>query len=215
LLTKFARLRDLKLQSDVDTFIEQALLTIDNAEARSESLRAVLAQTFQTPGRAALVRMLPLCGDQHSLNVAKRCVHDPEKPVRESAVAALAEWPNDSAWDLLLSVHKSPREPAYRALALRGLVRLVSEKNAKPDRVLIERYRELLTVATEDNERKLVLGALGGAAHPETLKLAVASLNYPRVRAEAEAAIKRIAEAIKEKYPEEAKVALNRLPRRR
>ena len=214
LLTKYARLRNAPLQTEVETFIEQAVLTIDDAKARSESVRAVLAQTFQTPGRAALVRILPLCGDTNSLKVAIRCLNDPEPPVRNSAVTSLAEWPDDSAWDALANIHKTPREPRYRPIALRGLVRLASEKNAKPNARLIERYRYLLVAATDDNERKLILGALGGAAHPEALKLAVSSLNYPRVRAEAEAAIKKIAEAIKEKHPEEAKLALNRLPRK-
>ncbi len=215
LLTKYARLRNEKLQSEVETFIEQAVLTVDDPKVRSESVRAVLAQTFQTPGRAGLVRLLPLCGDTHSLNVAKRCLHDPEKPVRDSAVSALAEWPDASAWDALFGVQKLPREPRYRGIAMRGLVRLVSEQNAKPDAVLVERYRQLLEAARDENERKLVLGALGGAASPETLKLAVGALNYPRVRAEAEAAIKRISEAIKDKHPEEVKLALDRLTRKR
>jgi hypothetical protein len=162
-----------------------------------------------------MVGMLPLCGDTNSLNVAKRCVNDAEPAVRRAIVVALAEWPDASAWDVLISIHKSPREPGLRAIAMRGLVRLASEQNAKPDALLIGRYRQLLAAAKDDNERKLILGALGGAAHPETLKLAVGALDYPRVRAEAEAAIKRIAEAIKEKHPEEAKLALNRLPRKR
>jgi HEAT repeat protein len=212
LLTKFARLRNEPLQAQVETFVEQAVVTVEDAKARSESLRAVLAQTFQTPGRAGLVRILPLCADTNSLKVAIRCLYDPERPVRDSAVGSLAEWPDVTAWDALIGIHKSPREPGYRAVALRGLVRLASEQNAKPNLALVKRYGQLLTASKDDNERKLILGALGGAAHPEALKLAVGALNYPRVRAEAEAAIKRIADAIKEKHPEEAKLALNRLP---
>ena len=215
LLTKFARLPNARLQADVETLMNQAVLTVDDNQARSEAVRSVLAQTFQPSGRAALVRMLPLCGDKHSLNVATRCLNDPEKPVRASAVAALADWPNASSWDALASVHKSPREPGYSIVALRGLVRLAGEQNAKPDAALVERYRQLLATAKDDNERKLVLGGLGGAAHPGTLKLAVDYLKFPRVRAEAEAAVKRIATAIQSKYPEEAKLALNRLPRKR
>jgi HEAT repeat protein len=215
LLTKFARLRDEKLQADVDTFMEQALLTVDDNKPRSEAVRNVLAQTFQTSGRAALVQMLPICGDTNSLKVAYRCLFDPERPVRDSAVASLAEWPDISAWEILIGVHKTPREPRYKAIALRGLVRLASEQNARPNAALVERYRQLLAATKEDSERKLVLGALGGVAHPDALQLAVSALNFPRVRAEAEAAIKRIAEAIKEKHPEEAKLALNRLSKRR
>lgn len=215
LLTKFARLRNAKLQTDVETFMEQAVTTVDDVKARSEAVRNVLAQTFQTPGRAALVRMLPICADTNALKVTVRCLYDPERPVRDSAVDSLAEWPDLSAWDALLGVQKTPREPRYRAIAMRGLVRLASEQNAKPDAAVIERYRQLLAAAKEDNERKMLLGALGGVAHPDALQLAVSGLNLPRVRPEAEAAVKRIAEAIQDKYPDEAKVALNRISRKR
>jgi len=215
LLTKFARLRNEKLQADVETFMDQAVLTVEDNKPRSEAVRKVLAQTFHTSGRAALVRMLPLCGDTNALKVAIRCLHDAERPVRDSAVDSLAEWPDIAAWDVLLNVHKTPRDPRYRLIAMRGLVRLASEQNAKPNATLIERYRQLLAAAREDAERKLVLGALGGVAHPDALQLAVSALSLPRVRAEAEAAIKRIAEAVQEQHPEEAKMALNRISRRR
>jgi hypothetical protein len=76
---------------------------------------------------------------------------------------------------------------------------------------LIGRYQALLQAAGQEADRKLVLGALGGVAEPEALELAIAQLDYPGVRAEAELAVKRIAEAIKDEYPNEAQEALKRI----
>jgi hypothetical protein len=98
---------------------------------------------------------------------------------------------------------------AQRSLALHGLVRLADEANAAPDEKLLGRYRELIEGARGDDELKRVLGALGGDADPAALKLALPLLERPSVRAEAAAAIKRIAEAIKQQHPEAAQAALD------
>jgi hypothetical protein len=97
---------------------------------------------------------------------------------------------------------------SHRALAFRGLVRLAREENLGTSDTLMERYRELINVAKSDEERKLILGALGGCGRPEALQLAVAQLANPAVRAEAEQAVGQIAAAIKEKHPQAAQAAL-------
>jgi hypothetical protein len=58
---------------------------------------------------------------------------------------------------------------------------------------------------------RLILGALGGAAHPDALKLALPLLDKTGVHAEAEVAVKKIAESIKGQYPQAAEEALKRL----
>jgi hypothetical protein len=58
---------------------------------------------------------------------------------------------------------------------------------------------------------RLILGALGGAAHPEALQLALPLLENTGVRAEAEVAVRKIAEAIKAQHPQATEAALKRL----
>jgi hypothetical protein len=69
----------------------------------------------------------------------------------------------------------------------------------------------LLQGARSDADLKLVLGALGGAKQAEVLPLVLPLLDKPVVRAEAEAAVRRIVQAIKDKDPEAAKAALEKL----
>jgi hypothetical protein len=69
----------------------------------------------------------------------------------------------------------------------------------------------LLASAKTDDDRKLVLGALSGAASPEALALAAEQLANTGVRAEAELAVKKIAEAIKDQHPQAAQDALDKL----
>ena len=96
-------------------------------------------------------------------------------------------------------------------MALRGLVRLAADENAGPGPNLLERYRLLLAGARGDADLRLILGALGGAAQAGALDLALPLLSNSGVRAEAEVAVKKIAEAIKTRHPKAAEEALKRL----
>ena len=147
--------------------------------------------------RIALLGLLPACGDATALAALKAATADSDTRIRDAAVRALADWPDASAWDALADIYRQPVTESLRGLALRGLVRLAGEENAHPNAKLIERYRQLLAGAHSDADLRLILGALGGAAQPEALELAVPLLDNPGVRAEAEVAVKKIAEAIK------------------
>jgi hypothetical protein len=136
---------------------------------------------------------------------------DAEPRIRDTAIRALADWPDDSAWDSLMQQYAQPTTEAYRVLALRALVRLAREDNTLPTGPLMDWYRQLLANARNDDDKKLVLGALAGVAHADALALALPLLSNPGTRAEAEVAVKKIAEAIKATHPQAAQEALRKL----
>jgi hypothetical protein len=116
-----------------------------------------------------------------------------------------------AAWDLLAEVYREPAALREHRLALQGLVRLGHVENNSPTAALIARYRELLRHARGAAERKLVLSALAGCAHPEALTLVLPLRADAEVRAEADMAIKKVAEAIRDDHPEAARAALQQL----
>lgn len=63
-------------------------------------------------------------------------------------------------------------KPAFGVLAWRGMLRLAQEANRAPDEALIKQYRQLLAIARSDDDRTLVLSALGGCHHQDALALA-------------------------------------------
>jgi hypothetical protein len=175
-------------------------------------VRGALKRAHALDSRCSLLALLPGCADAPALAALQSAAADSDLAIREAAIRALADWPDAAAWDSLLGICDRPDNEKLRALALRGLVRLAREGNARPDSALIARYAVLIASARTEADFKLILGALGGAAHPDTLHLALDLLAKPGVRAEAEAAVKGIAEAIKDKYPQAAQEALRRLP---
>jgi HEAT repeat protein len=197
LLETVAGLKDADLRSEAESAATQALSKVGKLSTRSVLVRGALGQAKTPDGRASLLRLLPGCADAESLAALKDAGSDPEARVRDAALHALADWPGPAAWDILLPIYRQPETESARELALRGLVRLAAEQNARADPVQVGRYRQLLASARTDADRKAVLGALGGLAQAEALQLVVPLLRDPAVRAEAEAAFRRITAALK------------------
>jgi HEAT repeat protein len=211
LLKRLATARDAEVRAEAEGAAAQALGKIDDAASRSQAVFAALQGMQDAEVVSSLLALLPRCGDAKALAVLKAAQTDPDARVRDTAVRALAEWPDASAWDVLAGIYRRGATEAVRGLALRGLVRLAGEENAHPDAKLADRYRQLLDGARGDADLRLILGTLGGAATPDALPLALPLLANAGVRAEAEVAVKRIAEAITAQHPQAAQDALQRL----
>ncbi len=211
LLERLTGTRDAEVRSEAEGAAAQAIARMDDTARRTAMVREALGWAQSMDSRIALLGLLPVCGDATALAALKAAATDSDSRIRDAVVRALADWPNVSAWDALADIYRQPATESLRGLALRGLVRLAGEENAHPGAKLIERYRLLLAGARVDADYRLILGALSGAAQPEALELAVPLLDNSGVRAEAEIAVKKIAEAVKAQHPKAAQEALNRL----
>ena len=211
LLERLTRTHDAEVRSEAENAAAQAIARIDKPSRRSALVCSALGWAQSADSRNALLGLLPGCGDATALAALKNAAADSDSDVRAAAVRALADWPDASAWDALAGIYRQPGTEALRGLALRGLVRLAGEENAHPSATLVEHYRQLLAGAHSDADLRLILGALGGSVQPEALDLALPLLSNAGVRAEAEVAVKKIAEAIKAQHPKAAQEALSRL----
>jgi HEAT repeat protein len=211
LLAKLVEARDAEVRDAAESAAAQALARIADSSRRSAIVAEALDRSQTVQSRSSLLALLPGCGDPRALTMLKTATADTTAPVRDAAVRALAEWPDGSAWNTLAAISRQPENGALCSIALRALVRFASEENAHPTAQLLDRYQQLLDNARTDSERKLILGALAGAAHPDALQLALPLLTNPAVRPEAEVAIKKIAAAIEAQHPEAARAALRKL----
>ncbi len=207
-LRKLLAVRDAAVRAEAEGAAAQAIGKVEDAPSRSAAVLDALRKAQGDDSIIALLRLLPRCGDAQALVVLKAAQQDSSAPVRETAVRALAEWPDASAWDVLVGIYRQGSTEALRSVALRGLVRLAGEGNAHPDSKLMDQYRQLLSASRGDADLKLILGALGAAAHPDALQLASPLLANAGIRPEAEAAVRKIAESIKAQHPEAAQEAL-------
>jgi HEAT repeat protein len=211
LLERLADLKAADARADAESAAARAMAKVLDVAQRSQAVRSKLTNTSDLEARCSLLRLLPGAADAGSLSALESASRDKDARIRDAAVRALAAWPETSGWETLLAIVRQPENSAHRTIAMRGLVRLAGELNAKPDAALIGRYRQLLAAARGDDDRKLVLSALAGAAHPDALGLALPLLSNAGVRAETELAVKKIAAAVQASHPQAAQAALERL----
>jgi hypothetical protein len=211
LVDRLARLKAPAAREAAEDAVNKALSRTPEPAKRADAICGALARTEDLETRLAFIRLLPACASAKALASLKSASTDTDLRVRDAAVRALAEWPDAGAWDVLAGVYKQPGTEGHRVVALRALVRLAGEENARPSALLIERYKGLLDGAKNDDDCKLILGALAGCPSPDALPLAVPLLVNPALKSEASLAVKKIAEAIKDKHPQAAQEAVQRL----
>jgi len=154
-----------------------------------------------TAARAALLRVLGTIGNRTAYLVVRQGLEDPNEEVRDAVVRALSEWPDDAPAADLLGVARSAKSQVRRILALRGYVRMITVRADRPAGEALAMCRQALELASRDEERRLVLGTLGGIATEEALALAESFLDKPALKNEAAVAVVRIARAITASEP--------------
>lgn len=206
-------LRDLQAEAaleEVQATVGQFLRRMATQTDVSIAMNSVWTSSSPA-GKARLLPLLAMAPIVSGLKHVVAAARSNDPTLRDVGLRTLADWPDPAAWDPLKEFYRQAASETERVLALRGLARLLGEMNARPDTLLVGRYRELLASARGDTDRKLLLGALAGCAHPEALALAVEQLDQPGVRAEAVLAVKKIAEAIKGQHPQAAETALQKV----
>jgi HEAT repeat protein len=201
LLDSLVHLQVPAVRSDAENAVTQALGKIKDPARRADLVCPELSKAPDLEARCSLLRLLPFVADPKALAVLDVARHSSQAQVRDTAIRALTDWPDAQAWESLVAVCKEADTQAHRVLAMNALVRLADDANSNPDARLIERYRLLVQLARTDEDRRLILSALSGAAHPEALALAKSQLANPGVHAEAAVAVERITAALEPKRP--------------
>lgn len=211
LLDRLVEPKSTDVRNTAEAATAQVIIRIDDATARSRTVCEKLSATADVEGRCVLIRLLPVAAGGPALEAIRMALKDSHETIRSQAVRALSDWPAIEAWNGLRTIYQETASEAERSLAWRGMIRLANEENARPTADLAKRYLQMFEIAKTDADRKAVLGALGGCSHPDALSLAVTQLDRPALRAEAEQAVKRIAEAIRGPHPQAAQAALEKL----
>jgi HEAT repeat protein len=189
---------------------EKTILSIcSRAAGKDACLQAITGALAgaQMPARGALIRSLSKIGGQKAIAPVRAALADSDAAVKESAVRALADWPDIGAAADLLAIAKTDPKTTNQVLALRGYLRLAG----LPDRPAAEKIRmcqEALTVIKRPDEKKLVLGVLADVNSPEALLMVVPMLSEGAVKNEAASAAVKIAKGLGNKLPPETGPAM-------
>ena len=188
-------LMDLKASEDLDA-ARQAVSEVCAKAADPESCTQKLIDLLgeaRPAQKIVLLRVLAAVGNPNALKAVRKAVDDPSTQVHAAAVRALGTWKTADAAPHLLALAKAAGNPNDKTLCLRGYLGFA----ARPDLPAGERLsmcRQGSRLVERDDEKRLLLGALGSINSPAALALIMPYLEESAVRAEACTATVAIAE---------------------
>ncbi len=160
------------------------------------AVAAAGAASSQAETRVSLLGVLGRTGDPQALPPLRRALGDANAEIQRAGILALGEWPGAAAAPDLIRVARTDPNAAFRVLALRGYLKLVSLPSERSPQETVKLLADGLGAAQRADEKKLVLAALPGAVCPEALALAESLLAEPEVAAEAKMAADRLRRAL-------------------
>jgi len=179
---------------------------------KDRTVGAIAPALAQTQGnvdaRAALMRVLGSIGSPKAYQVVHAGLTDKDDNVKDAVIRALADWPDDTPTKELLDIAKSSPKQTHQVLALRGYVRMIGVRKDRSAAESLAMCKQAMDVARRDEERRLVLSALGNVPTTEALAIALASLPKEPLKNEAAIAAIRIAKAVSSGDREAARAAI-------
>ncbi len=145
-------------------------------------------KTAQGELRVTLLDTAARIGGAEALGLVVADANRPEAALRTAATKSLADWPDASAAEPLLALATRTPDPKARVLALRGYLRVVGLPSDRAPAATAAMLGKAWTIATNADERRLVLGGLGAVRDPAALALIAQALDTEDVREEAAAA---------------------------
>jgi HEAT repeat protein len=174
---------------------EKAVMVVMSGRADNVALVPPLVVALgkaTAAGKPAVLRLLRATGGPAALQAVRAAVDSPDKELHTAAIRALGEWKSTDAAPLLLELAKSASAPVDKILCLRGCLGMAARPELSgPDKVAM--CRVVAPLIDRDDERRLLLGALGGAADATALDLVTPLLDQAGVKNEAGATVLAIA----------------------
>jgi HEAT repeat protein len=166
----------------------------DNPRSHSDKLIELFGKA-QKPQKRVLLHMLGVIGGEKALDTVRGAVDDGEAGVYSAAIRALSQWRSADAAPHLLVLAKKLTNQNEKTLCLRGYLGWASRTSLPADQRL-SMCRDVEGVIERNEEKKMLLGALGNIDSTEALAMIMPYLDEPATRKEASMGALAIAERL-------------------
>ena len=206
LLMRFETSQDLEA---AERALSDVCMKADNPQSYTGKLISLLVQA-RPEQKSALLRVLGVIGGTDALNAVRSGANDSNAQVRSAAIRVLCTWKTADAAPDLLALAKGSQNSSQKTAALRGYISLVRDENL-PTEEKLAMCRNAAVLIERNEEKKLLLGALGTVPAAEALSMAMAHLDDPATRNEASFAAIAIGEKIVEQKPGDVADAMQKV----
>ena len=205
-------IRDDSIRRNAERAVAAVSRRITDENKRADVVLAAQKAQKRVAARCSLLRVLGGIANGKALVTLAIASKTADLVVSDTAVRALAKWPDGTAAGILLEVYSQTKNDVHRLLSLRGFVRLLAlPAGSRSAQDTLEMCRRAMSLTRNLQEKKLMLSGLANIADPEALTIVEPFLQDETIRAEAAMATIRIARAIARTHPEQAMTAMNKL----
>lgn len=163
-------------------------------DAAAEKVIAAIT-TAQPTTKIALLRVLGAVGGVKALQAVRSAVGDPDEKVKAAAIRCLATWRDAAAAKDLVELAKTLPNANDRLLCIQGCLALAGNQQlSAAERLAV--CRQVAPLIQRDEEKKLLLGTLGGIADFEAIAEIQPHLENAATKAEAGMAILNVADKL-------------------
>lgn len=164
-------------------------------DAPAAPVLAAMAKAPMPGHRCSLLRVLGALGGPEALTAVRGALQDSDAQIHDTAVRALANWPDLAATEDLAKLMAEGRTATHQVLAIRGYIRLAGSPKLTPQRKLAM-YQRAAAAARRPEEQRLAIGGMGSLRTIEALRAVSAYLEVEGVKQEACAAAVAVAEKL-------------------
>ena len=166
----------------------------DNPQSYTDKLTSLLTKASPAQ-KAALLRVLGAIGGPKALDVVLAAVGDSNAEVHGAAIRVLGAWKSVDAAPHLLTLARKATNQNDKTLCLRGYLGLASHPDV-PVGQRLSMCRQAEGLLQQDDEKKLLLGALGNVDSADAAAMIVPYLDSAGTREEAGAALVSVADKL-------------------
>ncbi|MBN2411721.1 HEAT repeat domain-containing protein [candidate division KSB1 bacterium] len=183
----------LLIREENNTIRNEAEITVVAIAQKSEDNQAkpvldILPSVDNIEAKSSLLEVLGKIGDKNCLPVLKQILNSDNADLKLAAISALSNWPDAEPAHDLLNIAKNSVDETQRILALRGYIGLLKIESDRSDAESLKLYQEAMTLATELNEKRLVLSGMANLKSMAALEATAMYLDDPNLQPEAEVA---------------------------
>jgi hypothetical protein len=152
---------------------------IDNEDRRGEAVIKAL-DGMGAGQRDQLLSLVGRVGGKKLINFVAEIATGSDVARRQLGIDALSKWPDASAADKLLEITNGATDPAERAQAFQGYVKISATRDKRNDRQRLDRMKQAMKVAKTPEEESLVINRCRTAYDVETLRFVLPYVDQPQ-----------------------------------
>ena len=191
-------------RSEAERTVVAVSRKIAKPQHQADAVLAALPGVDDVKIRGSLLQVLGRIGGDRALAVLRKALDDKDPQLQLAAIRGLSNWPSIEPADDLLKVAQSRDSQIQRVLALRGFIGLTALDIEHPAKQ-IKMYKQAMVLASNANEKKMVLAGLANVASFDALQMAADYLDAIELREEAAASAVKIAGTISSDDAEQTK----------